>query len=57
LENSEPCSQRHARFRSKPDRGLCLTANAFKTARILFDAIQVTSIREHVLNQLAVLRQ
>jgi len=57
LENSEPCSQPHARFRSKPDRGLCLKADDLKMARILFGAIQATSIREDVLNQLAVLRR
>jgi hypothetical protein len=57
LENSEPCSQPHARFRSKPERGLCLKADDLKMARILFGAIQGTSIREDVLNQLAVLRR
>jgi hypothetical protein len=36
---------------------LCLKANDLKLVRILFGAIQGTSIREDVLNQLAVLRQ
>jgi hypothetical protein len=36
---------------------LCVTANDFKTARILFRAIQAGSIREDVLNDHPMLRQ
>jgi hypothetical protein len=36
---------------------LCVTANDFKTAQILFRAIQAASIREDVLNDHPVLRQ
>lgn len=36
---------------------LCVTANDFKTARILFRAIQAASIREDVLNDHPMLRQ
>ena len=36
---------------------LCVTANDFKTARILFRAIQAGSIREDVLNDHPELRQ
>ena len=35
---------------------LCVTANDFKTARILFRAIQAASIREDVLNDHPMLR-
>jgi hypothetical protein len=36
---------------------LCVTANDFKTAQILFRAIQAASIREDALNDHPVLRQ
>ena len=36
---------------------LCVTANDFRTARILFRAIQAVSIREEVLNDHPILRQ
>jgi hypothetical protein len=36
---------------------LCVTANDFKTARILFRAIQAASIREEVLNEHPTLRE
>ena len=37
--------------------GLCVKANNFRTARILFRAIQASSIREDVLNDHPMLRQ
>jgi hypothetical protein len=37
--------------------GLCVSANDMKTARILFRAIQATTIREEVLNEHPSLRQ
>jgi hypothetical protein len=37
--------------------GLCVRANNFRTARILFRAIQASSIREDVLNDHPMLRQ
>jgi len=37
--------------------GLCVKANDLRTARILFRAIQATSIREEVLQEHPVLRQ
>ena len=36
---------------------LCVTANDFKTARIVFRAIQAASLREDVLNDHPMLRQ